>query len=185
MSIRRKRRPMARFWIPLVSSIALSMFVQHGCELLNDCGLRGLWIMPDALFLVFPLLYLRFAHGLPQVALTALAVDAFWPGPFGTRLFVYGLVMIAMLPLRARIRRENPKHVFWFAMLMNLLVFAGIWIVSALAVADRGTVPLSRILVDMAVSVVGVGMAAFWWMELQRYIIRKVSGEDPANYTIL
>jgi len=183
MPIRRRRRPLARFWIPLAASVALSMFVVHGCELLNDCGVSGLWIMPDALFLVFPVLYLRFAHGLPQVVLTALAIDAFWPGPYGTRLVVYGIVMIAMLPLRARIRRENPKHVFWFAMLMNLLIFVGIWLVTVLG-GRMAAVPTARIWGDLAASEIVVGMAAFWWMELQRYVIRKVSGEDPADYTI-
>jgi hypothetical protein len=175
---------MARFWIPLVASIALSMFVGHGCELLNDCGVSGIWILPDALYLVFPILYLRFAHGLPQIAITALAIDAFWPGPYGTRLVIYGIVMMAMLPLRARIRRENPRHVFWFAMLMNLMIFAGIWIVTVFGPQKTAPVPFSRVLGDFAVSELLVGLAAFWWMELQRYVISKVSGEDPANYTI-
>jgi hypothetical protein len=184
MPIRRKRRPLARFWIPLFSSVALSMFVVHGCELLNDCGVSGIWILPDALFLVFPLLYLRFAHGLPQVALTALAIDAFWPGPYGTRLVVYGIVMIAMLPLRARIRRENPVHIFWFAMLMNLLIFVGIWLATVFFGDRIAAVPLARIFGDGAASLFFVGLSAFWWMEVQRYLIRKVSGEDPADYTI-
>jgi len=175
---------MARFWIPLAASVALSMFVQHGCELLSDCGVGGLWILPDALYLVFPILYLRFAHGLPQVAVTALAIDAFWPGPYGTRLVIYGIVMIAMLLLRARIRRENPTHVFWFAMLMNLLIFNGIWLVTAFGPRATAPVPIARILGDFAASELITGLAAFWWMELQRYVISKVSGEDPANYTI-
>lgn len=184
MPRRRKRRPFARFWIPFLSSLALYAFVQHGCELLNENGVPGLWILPDALYLVFPILYLRFAHGLPQVAITALAIDAFWPGPYGARLVIYGVVMMAMLPLRTRIRRENPKHVFWFAILMNLMIFAGIWIVTAHGPHRTAEVSLSRIFGDLLASEIVTGISAFWWMELQRRVIRMISGEDPADYTI-
>jgi hypothetical protein len=185
MSPRRQKRHYARLILPALASLVLAAFVQHGCELLASCGMPGLWLHVDALFLLFPLLYLRFAAGLPQVAFTALALDAFWPGPYGTRLVIYGVVLICMLPLRARIRRENPSHVFWLAILMNLLVFCGLWIVAAFSSAKAGGVPLLRILVDLGVSELFVGALAFWWMELQRKMITAISGEDPAGYTII
>jgi hypothetical protein len=185
MSARRKSRPCSRFWIPPLMSLCLAAFLQHGCQMLAAAGLPGVWLQADALFLVFPLLYLRFAHGLPQVIFTALALDAFWPGPYGTRLVLYGIVMIAMLPLRARIRRENPTHVLWLAALMNLLLFTGLWLVAAFD-AGRGLhVPLARVLGDMALSVFVTSIGAFWWMELQRRVIIMASDEDPASYEIV
>ena len=185
MSPRRKKRRIARLILPPLASLVLAAFVQHGCELLASCGVPGLWLHVDALFLIFPLLYLRFAVSMPQVAFTALALDAFWPGPYGTRLVIYGIVMICVLPLRARIRRENPSHVFWLSMLMNLLVFLGLWIVAAFSSSKAGGVPVSRVLGDLAVSEVMVGAAAFWWMELQRKAITHISNEDPASYSII
>jgi hypothetical protein len=185
MSPRRQQRHYARLILPPLACLVLSAFVQHGCELLSSCGVPGLWLQVDALFLIFPLLYLRLAVSVPQVVFTGLALDAFWPGPYGTRLVIYCLVLICMLPLRARIRRENPSHVFWLSLLMNLLVFLGLWIVAAFSSAKAGGVPLLRILGDLAVSELVVGAAAFWWMELQRKAITVISDEDPANYTII
>ena len=185
MSARRKRRPYTRLWIPPLLSLALAAFIQHGCQMLGDMGIPGVWLQADALFIVFPLLYLRFAHGLPQVIFTALALDAFWSGPYGTRLVIYGIVMIAMLPLRARIRRENPAHVLWLAALINLLIFTGLWIVAAFGPDKALHVPLTRVLGDLLISELVVGAGAFWWMEVQRRAIIMVSDEDPAGYEIV
>ena len=185
MSPRRKHQNYARLWIPPLANLVLAAFMQHACQMLAALGVNGLWLQIDALYLVFPLLYLRFAHGLPQVVFTALALDAFWPGPYGTRLVLYAVMLVVMLPFRVRIRRENPIHVFWLALSLNLLLFGGLWCVAVFGPAHIAIVSTSRILGDLIISEIVVGFAAFWWMELQRKIITIVAREDPASYTII
>lgn len=171
--------------MPPLACLVLAALVQHACELLGESMLPGFWLHLDALYLVFPLLYLRFAHGLPQVAFTALMLDAMWPGPFGTRLVLYSLALAMMIPLRVRVRRENPLHVFWLASGMNLFVFAGFWLQTLLGPDALACVPLTRILTDLLVSELLVGFSAYWWMEFQRLVIFRSCGQDPAGFPIL
>jgi hypothetical protein len=179
--VRRKHKKNARLWLPPLTSLLLAMIVQHSNQMLASAG-SSFWIHVDALFLVFPLFYLRFAHGLPQTVFVALALGAFSPLPFGTELVIYLAVLVVMTPWRVRIRRENPGHVFWLALFMEALCYGGEWIAAGILGLSA---PLSRILTDLVLSSLFCGMAAFWWMELQRRAIITVSGEDPAGYPIL
>ncbi|HNX04551.1 MAG TPA: hypothetical protein PKI32_03575 [Opitutales bacterium] len=184
MAARRNRKKHTRLWLPPLASLALAAFIQHGNQMLAGQGL-SLWMHCDALFLVFPLLYLRYAHGMPQVAFTALAIGAFSPLPYGTHLFIYASMLVVMIPYRVRIRRENPAHVFWLAAIMEAACFSAEWLVATLMHGHPAVSPLSRILTDLILSSVVCGAAAFWWMELQRRVIVMISGEDPAGYPIL
>jgi hypothetical protein len=158
--------------------------VQHACELMNECGMPGLWLHVDALLIIFPFFYMRFAHALPQAAITALALDAMWAGPFGTRLVVYSLVLAVFLPLRVRVRRENPSHMFFFGMMMTLVTFAGLTAASMWAIADWSAFSPLRSGYDLAASMLVCGSASYWWMEFQRRSIIGICGEDPAGYSI-
>ena len=180
--MRRIRNPHTRLWLPPLASLVLAAFVQHGNELLAGAG-ASVWIHCDALYLVFPLLYLRYAHGLPQVVFTALALGAFSPLPYGFHLFLYTAMLVVMIPYRVRIRRENPVHVFWMAAIMETVCFGAEWLTAHFLHVPP--VPLVRIFGDLALSAFFCGAAAFWWMELQRRVIMSVSGEDPAGYPIL
>lgn len=179
---RRTRGRNVRLWLPAVANVVLAAFLQHACQMASACGVGGFWLQPDALYLVFPLLYFRFAHAVPQVVFTALALDAFWPGPYGTRLVLYLVAMLLMLNFRTRIRRENPGHVFWFTLVLNALLFAGLWLVAAFGSEGLGAVPLSRILGDMILSCLFAAATAYGWMVLQRWAIIKASGVDPAGF---
>ncbi|MFA5257445.1 MAG: hypothetical protein WC360_04785 [Opitutales bacterium] len=185
MARRRKNARYTRLWLPPLLSLALAAFVQHACQMLSASLVPGLWLHVDALFLLFPLLYLRFKHGLPQVVLTALALDAMSMGPFGTRLVLYSLVLALALPFRVRIRRENPLHTLWVAMGVNLFVFAGLELVALFWSVHMAGVPAERVLVDFLISELVVGLSAFWWVELQRQLIIWISAEDPASFPIL
>lgn len=161
------------------------MFVQHACQMLSASVLPGLWLHIDALFLVFPILYLRFAHGLPQLVIVSLAYDAMWPGPYGTRLVIYSLILAVMVPIRLRIRRENPMHVLLLSMALNLVVFVGLALVATFSPEHMGEVPIGRMLGDLLASELVVGLCAFWWLEVQRALIIMSSGDDPAGYPIV
>jgi hypothetical protein len=89
-------------------------------------GVLNIRLFMEALYLLFPLLYLRFAHGFPQVVIVALWLDAMEPHNFGLRLTLYTLLLVLMLPVRVRIRRENPAHVARLAMVMNFLLFTAL-----------------------------------------------------------
>lgn len=174
----------ARLWIPPLANVIFALFIQHGCELFSSI-LPGFWFQIDAVYLLFPLMYLRFAHAIPQVVITALAVDAFWPGPYGTRLVIYTLVLVFAMPYRTRVRRENPMQVFGVTAIMNAIMFAALWIVASYSMGDASGSSVWREISDMLFSSILAGLLAFGWMEFQRKVITMVSGEDPARYQIL
>jgi hypothetical protein len=185
MLVRRtSKNSVARLWIPPVANILLILFIQHGCEIFSWI-VPGLWFQVDAVYLMFPLLYLRFAHAWPQVVITALALDAFWPGPYGTRLVIYSLMLVLMLPYRTRIRRENPFQIFMACVFMNLIIFSALWCVASFSIGDNSGASIVREIMDMLFSSLLAGILSYGWTEFQRKMIIMVSDEDPAGYPIL
>lgn len=174
----------ARLWIPPLANIVFALFIQHGCELFSSI-IPGFTFHVDAVYLVFPLLYLRFAHAFPQVVITALAVDAFWPGPYGTRLVIYTVLFVLMIPSRTRVRRENPAQVFALTAFMNAIVFLALWIVASFSIGEVSGSSVWRELGDLFFSSIFAGLIAYFYMEFQRKVIIMVANEDPAGYQIL
>lgn len=184
MLVHRTTHGNGRLWIPPLANLFFALFVQHGCELVSAV-IPGVWFHMDAVYLMFPLLYLRFAHAFPQVVFTALALDVFWPGPYGTRLVIYTLMLVLMLPYRTRIRRENFTQVFGATVVVNLIMFLALWIVAAFSLGFSSGVSVWREISDMIASSLMAGLLAYGWMEFQRKVITMVSNEDPAGYPIL
>jgi len=68
---RRARR--GRLWLPVLLSLLLSLLLHHINTELTAFrifgGVLNIRLFMEALYLLFPLLYLRFAHGFPQVVI--------------------------------------------------------------------------------------------------------------------
>lgn len=175
----------ADLWFPPLANLVMAMVVQHACQLFSEFVFEGVWLQFDALFLVFPLLYLRYGYGLFQAAFIALAYDAMWPGPYGSRLVIYCIMLLLFYPLRTRLRRENHMNVFWLAAGMNLLIFFALMLVAYVSSGNVGRVSFDRWGMDLLVSELFVGLFAFAWIEAQRMLIARLSGVDPADYKIL
>lgn len=183
-----RRRGRGRLWLPVVLSLGLHALLHGLNQVLAATQVAGgtlnLHLSLEALFLLFPLLYLRFAHGLPQVAIVALMIDAMEPQGFGSRLIIYSLMLVTVLPLRVRLRRENPAHVAWLAFAINLVLHLALLIVALWGPTTLTGALFWRTVVDFALSQTVVLMVAFPWLQFQRWAIIQLTGEDPAAYAI-
>ncbi len=138
----------------------------------------------DALFLLFPALYLSLFDGVIIVAITALLTDAWLPVPYGTSLFLfliaYGLIRLT----RSRMRRENKSHLIWLALAINGGFILALSVLMAFP-DPAGLVYWMRNIFDTIISLAVLALLAGWWVDLQRtlliYFDANLASELPAH----
>lgn len=167
-----------KLWLPLLSNWALAMGIQQVNEML---AYQGIWLMLEGLFLPFAVLYLRMRDALIIAGILGLLLDAGSMHDFGLRAVLYSAIIVAMQPLRTRVRRENTIHAMAIVAVINLVIFAGLFAAAILGPADLSWPLLWRCIVDLLLSEGIVAVTVAWWMGFQRQFILAATGEDPAN----
>lgn len=167
-----------KLWLPLISNWALAMGIQQVNEVL---AYQNVWLILEGLFLAFAVLYLRMRDGLIIAGVLGLLLDAGSFHDFGLRAVLYSAIVVAMQPLRTRVRRENPIHAIAIVTVMNLVIFAGLTGAAVLGAADLSRPLVWRCIVDLLLSEIVVAAAVGWWIGFQRQFILAATGEDPAN----
>ncbi len=118
------------------------------------------------LFVVYAALRLDRKHGLVAIVLTGLLVDAGEPVPFGTSLVLLGLVHATLLHGRQRFPREGAVFGLVVALLANLFLFLALSFLLVGANPRPGEAWL-RIMVDLLVSQLVLGLITPWFLALQ------------------
>jgi len=138
----------------------------------------------DALFLLFPALYLPLFDGVIIIAITALLIDAWLPVPYGTSLFLfliaYGLTRLT----RFRVHRENKFHLIWLALAINAGLILAIFVLMAFP-GPTDLVYWMRNIFDTMISIAVLALLAGWWVDFQRVILlyfgANLGSELPAH----
>ena len=118
------------------------------------------------LFVVYAALRLDRKHGLIAIVLTGLLVDAGEPVPFGTSLVLLGLVHATLLHGRQRFPREGAVFGLVVALLANLFLVLALSFLLVGANPRPGEAWL-RIMVDLLVSQLVLGLITPWFLALQ------------------
>ena len=138
----------------------------------------------DAIFLLFPALYLPLFDGVIIIDITALLTDAWLPVPYGTSLYLfliaYGLTRLT----RFRMHRGNKSHIIWLAIIIN----CGFILALSVLMAFPGSTDLvywMRNIFDAIISLAVLALLANWWVNLQQalliYFGANLRSELPAH----
>lgn len=142
----------------------------------------SLWIAPDAMFLVFPALYMRFVPGLATILLTAGWIASTRPFPFVSALLPIILAAGLLYLTRFRVRRDRAREIAAAAAGAQLITFAGLLIAGGTLLSDVESSlfnQISHILVDgLAALAVTVAVTPLF-VTLQRDLLVS-SGIDVA-----
>lgn len=160
--------------------------IVFGCNLLLLwlCGLANhylahfsfLWIEHcsvtlylGGLLVTYAALRLDARNGWISTLVTGLAVDAYSTLPFGTSLFLFGLIHAVMLHGRQRFPREELVFAIVVALLANLFLFIAI---SFLLVGNnpRPASAWIRIFFDLLASQIAIALLTCWFMALQNTV---------------
>ena len=138
----------------------------------------------DAIFLLFPALYLPLFDGLVIVVLTALMTDAWLPIPYGTSLCLYLIAYGLARQEHFRLRREKKLHVIYLAVIIN----AGIMLALTALMTFPNPANLAywmRNFLDILLSLLGLVFLAGWWVNIQRTVLiyfgTDIAAELPAD----
>lgn len=135
--------------------------------LANDYLARfSLHLYVGGLFVVYSSLQLDRKHGLIAVALTGLLIDAAEPVPFGTSLFLFGLIHATLLYGRRQFPREGSVFGIVIAQLTNLFLFIALSFLLVGANPDPAGAWL-RLFVDLLASQLAILLVAPWFLALQ------------------
>lgn len=118
------------------------------------------------LFVVYASLKLDYKHGFIAVALTGLMFDAAEPVPFGTSLFLLGLVHATLLYGRRQFPREGAVFGIVVAQLTNLFLFIALSFLLVGGNPRPGEAWL-RLFVDLLASQLVILLIAPWFLALQ------------------
>ncbi|MDI1249845.1 MAG: hypothetical protein PSV13_13350 [Lacunisphaera sp.] len=135
--------------------------------LANDYLSRySLHLYVGGLFVVYSSLQLDRKHGLIAVALTGLLFDAAEPVPFGTSLFLFGLIHATLLYGRRQFPREGSVFGIVIAQLANLFLFIALSFLLVGANPNPAGAWL-RLFVDLLASQLVILLIAPWFLTLQ------------------
>jgi rod shape-determining protein MreD len=118
------------------------------------------------LFVVYSALRLDHRHGLVAVVLTGLLVDAIEPVPYGTSMFLLGLVHATLVYGRRRFPREGAVFGIVIALLANLFLVIALSFLLVGANPRPGAAWL-RIFVDLLASQLLLVVITPWFLSLQ------------------
>ncbi len=117
-------------------------------------------------FVVYSALRLDYRHGLIAVILTGLLVDAATPVPYGTSLFLLGLVHATLIYGRRRFPREGAIFGIVLALFANLFLFIALSFLLAGGNPRPGAAWI-RLFVDLLVSQLALALVMPWFLALQ------------------
>lgn len=136
--------------------------------LANDYLSRhSLHLYVGGLFVVYASLQLDRKHGLIAIVLTGLMFDAAEPVPFGTSLFLFGLIHATLLYGRRQFPREGAVFGIVVAQLANLFLFIALSFLLVGANPDPAGAWL-RLFVDLLASQLVILLIAPWFLALQQ-----------------
>ena len=136
--------------------------------LANDYLSRhSLHLYVGGLFVVYASLQLDRKHGLIAIVLTGLMFDAAEPVPFGTSLFLFGLIHATLLYGRRQFPREGAVFGIVVAQLANLFLFIALSFLLVGANPDPAGAWL-RLFVDLLASQLAILLIAPWFLALQQ-----------------
>lgn len=131
----------------------------------------NLSLLPDALYLLFPAIFLRIRQAVVIAVIVALLVDATRPTPFGFTLFVYLAGIGSMAAVRHRIRRENPTHLRFLAVILTMILFFILSLLHLPQIGESASIPWLRLLGDATVSLLLVLLITPIWIRFQEWIL--------------
>lgn len=117
-------------------------------------------------FVTYAALRLTTKQGMAATTITALAIDALEPVPFGTHLVLLGLAHATLLYGRRRFPREEPLFATVVALLANLFLFLTL---SFIMVGEnpRPASAWTRLFMDLILSQLAIAIITPWFMALQ------------------
>lgn len=118
------------------------------------------------LLVTFAALRLDLRHGFTSTLLTGLAVDATMPVPFGTSLFLFGLVHAVLFYGRKRFPREEVVFAVVVALLANLFLFLALSFLLVGRHVHPGAAWL-RLFGDLFASQLAIVLVTPWFTALQ------------------
>jgi len=121
----------------------------------------------SGLFVVFSALRLSSKQGWIAVLLTGLMTDAVEPVPFGTSMFLLGLVYATLLYGRRRFPREGSIFGIVLALFANLFLMIALSFLLVGANPSPGEAWL-RIFVDLLASQLVILLITPWFLALQK-----------------
>lgn len=152
-----------RWLIVFAANLLLWWLVGVANHLLADLSLH---VYVGGLFVVYASLQLDRKHGFVAVALTGLLCDAAEPVPFGTSLFLFGLIHATLLYGRRQFPREGSVFGIVVAQLANLFLFIALSFLLVGANPRPGEAWL-RLFVDLIASQLVILVIAPWFLALQ------------------
>ena len=132
----------------------------HG---LSDLGL-SMWL--GGLLVTFPALRIAPQQGFNATFLLGLLVDAFSPTPFGLNAFLFGVSHLIIVRIRNRLAADEALIATVVALISNLILFLILSFFVLSRVPDASISGL-RILSDLLLSQLVIGLAAGWFFGLQ------------------
>ncbi|MCF3649688.1 hypothetical protein [Synoicihabitans lomoniglobus] len=124
----------------------------------------SLWI--GGLLVAFPALRLAPQQGFNASFLLGLFLDASSPLPFGFHAFLFGVAHLIIVRVRNRFAATEPLLGLVVALITNLGMFVIITFF-ALSRTPGASVSGLRLLTDLAVSQIAIGLTAYWFFALQ------------------
>jgi rod shape-determining protein MreD len=153
-----------RWLIPFATTLLLWSLVG---QLNHYLAPYGAYLFVSGLLVTFAALRLSLRNGLAATLLTALAVDALEPVPFGTHFVLFGLMHVVLFHLRTRFPREELIFGVVVALLANLGLFLGLSFVTLGDPPASGAAWL-RLFADLGWSQLFIVAVAPWFLALQQ-----------------
>jgi len=122
------------------------------------------------LLVVFSGLRLDPRHGLAATVLTAFALDATLPVPFGLHVVLLGLVHATLLYGRSRFPKDEPVFATVVALFANLFLFLALSVV-LVGRSPRPAEAWLRLFVDLIASQLVIALITPWFIALQREML--------------
>jgi hypothetical protein len=157
------RKSDPRWLIVFAANLLLWWLVGLANDFLAD---HAVHLYVGGLFVVYASLQLDWKHGFIAIALTGLMFDATLPVPFGTSLFLLGLIHATLLYGRRQFPREGSVFGIVVAQLANLFLFIALSFLLVGANPRPGDAWL-RLFVDLLASQLVIFLIAPWFLALQ------------------
>jgi hypothetical protein len=140
----------------------------------------GLAVHFDVLFVLFPALFLTVGPSLTICVLMAFIIGVHRPVSIGLTLLSLCLLWHLALWMRARLRRDHLGHVAGLGAALQALFVLG-WSFSWGSSGMDGSVFWIRVLGELLVSVLVVGVLAGWWCQWQTRLLEEFGWTRETN----
>ncbi len=149
-----------RLLVMVLSGWLLLIITRQANHLLAPWGI-SLWL--GGLLVAFPSLQLNFRTGLVSGVMLGLFVDVWSPLVFGTHALLFGLAHVIIFRIRGRLAASELAIGITVALITNLALFM------VLSFWTLGHAPVSglRLLSDLILSQIGLGLITPWFFALQ------------------